>query len=122
MQAEFIRGNPLMPEYTPGADHTAGDVIVVGEVTRIAHRDLKTGILGALAAGGGEYRVGKATGGGTAIASGKLVYWDDTGNVVTETASTHKVFGVTTSAAADADAYILVQHLPIVVVEVEAEA
>jgi predicted RecA/RadA family phage recombinase len=115
MQAEYLRGSPLMVEYTPGADHDAGDVIVVGNVTRIAHRDLKDGILGALAAGGGEYRVPKEAGGGTAIADGKLVYWDDTNNRVTETASTHKVFGVTTSAAADADAYILVQHLPTII-------
>jgi predicted RecA/RadA family phage recombinase len=110
-EAEFVRGTPLMVDHTPGSNVVAGQVIVIGNVVRVAHRDIAANALGALAAGGGQYRVPKATGGGTAIADGKLVYWDDTNNVVTETAGANKKFGTTNGAGADADAFILVQHI-----------
>lgn len=109
-EAEFVRGTPLMVDYTPGSNVVAGQVVVIGNVVRIAHRDIAANALGALAAGGGQYRAPKATGADTAIADGKQLYWDDTNNVVTETSSGNKKIGVSNSAAANADGYILVQH------------
>lgn len=101
-----------MCDYTPsGADIAAGEVVVVGNVIQIAHLDIEDGVLGALAVGGGVYRVPKATGGGSAIAAGKRVYWDNTNNVATETASTHKILGYTVAAAADGDDEVDVYHL-----------
>jgi predicted RecA/RadA family phage recombinase len=110
MQAEYLTGNPVMAPYTPGADLDVGTVIVIGNVCRIAHAELKNAIKTDLACGGGVYRVAKATGGGTAIADGKQLYWDDTNNVVTETVGANKKFGVSVSAAADADGYLLAHH------------
>lgn len=110
MQAEYLYGSPAIAPYTPGSDLDAGTVVVVNNVCRITHADLKSGKVEAIACGGGIYRVAKATGGSTAIADGKQLYWDDTNNVVTETSSGNKKFGVSVSAAGDSDAYLLAHH------------
>lgn len=110
-QAIYRHGQPLMLDYTPGSAVTAGDVIVVGDQPRIAHSDIAASALGALAAGGGVYTVPKTAGGGTAIAAGKKVYWDDTNNVITETPSTHRLIGITVAASLDADTTQDIIHL-----------
>jgi len=109
-QATFRHGNPLMVDYTPGSAVDAGDVIVVGDEIRIAHVDIPANTLGALAAGGGVYRFAKAAGTSKAIAAGKRVYWDASGEVVTETASTHKIAGRTVAATGDDDTEVDVIH------------
>lgn len=111
-QAIYRHGQPLMVDYTPGSAVTAGDVIVVGDQPRIAHSDIAANVLGGLAAGGAVYTVPKTAGGGTAIAAGKKVYWDDTNNVITETPSTHKIIGVTVAASLDADTTQDIIHGP----------
>jgi len=112
MAATFRHGDPLMVDYTPGTAVVAGAVIVAGDETRIAHTDIAANALGALAAGGGVYRVPKTAGSSTAIAVGKRVYWVVATGVVTETASTHKIFGVTALAATDDDTTVDVIHRP----------
>lgn len=107
-QATFVSGNPVMADYTAGADITAGDVIVTGDSPRIAHSDIANGAKGSLACMGGVYKV-KAN---AAIAADKKVYWDDSNNEVTETASSHKVFGRTVQASTASDQYIEVLHDP----------
>ncbi|HYN64081.1 MAG TPA: DUF2190 family protein, partial [Candidatus Limnocylindrales bacterium] len=113
-QATLYHGSPLMTDYTPGGAVVAGDVIVIGDGVRIAHLDIAANILGALGAGFGVYTATKATGGGTAIADNKPVWWDDTNNRIaaTNSSGTHKFFGVTVKASLDADATQYVLHLP----------
>lgn len=111
-QAQYRHGHVTFVDHTPGADVAAGDVIVIGNCIRIAHSDIKSGVLGALAAGGGIYEVPKASGGGSAIANGASVFWDDTNNVITTTASTHKRLGIAVGASLDADTKQLIQHVP----------
>jgi predicted RecA/RadA family phage recombinase len=109
-QADFRHGHPTMEDYTPGSDVAAGDVIVVGDRPMIAHTAIASGRLGALAGGGGVYNCT----GDAAIAAGKRVWWNDSVNKVTETASTHKIFGFVaagSSCAADAGK-VLVVHRP----------
>jgi predicted RecA/RadA family phage recombinase len=107
MQAQFVGGCPIMVDYTPGADVAAGDVIVTSDTPRIAHLDIASGVLGALAATGGLYQ---CVGDG-AIGADKTVYWDDTNNKVTET-NTNKKFGVTVTACTGDGAACIVRHEP----------
>ncbi len=95
-------------DYTPAADVAAGDVIVQGELVGVAKLDIKANTLGALAVAG-VFDFAKATGGGTAITAGANVYWDDTNNVVTTTATGNKLIGKCVKAAADADATVRVR-------------
>jgi len=60
------------------------------------------GALGSLAVAG-VFDFATATGGGTAITAGANVYWDDTNNVATTTATGNKLIGKCVTAAADAE-------------------
>lgn len=96
-QAEFVTGEALQTmEYTPVGAVPAGDVVILGDIVGIAVRPIEAGRLGTLVIHGGNWRVT----GDAAIAQGIVVYWNDTTNKITATASTHKKFGLTTSACA----------------------
>jgi predicted RecA/RadA family phage recombinase len=95
-QATFHHGNPVMEDYTPVSAVAAGDVVVVGDRPCIAHTAIAANRLGALATGGGVYKVT----GDAEIAAGKKVYWNDSANKVTETSTSNKVFGYTTTDSA----------------------
>lgn len=111
-QAQFWQGSPLMVDHTPSGAVAAGDVVVIASVPHIAHRDIPANRKGALAQRGGVYKVAKATGGGTAIAAGKPVWFKDSDNTLTETATSNTHFGETVAAAADGDAYVYATHEP----------
>ena len=102
--ARFIHdGNSI--DHTPGADVSAGDVVVQGDLIGIA-----AGTLGALAVTG-VFDVSKATGADTAIAAGAKVYWDAGNGVATtdENAGANKYLGKTVAAAGDDDATVRVR-------------
>lgn len=110
MDAQFVSGNPLMVDHTPGADVAAGDVVVTGDTTRIAHLDIPANTLGALAAGGGVYKVTADA----LIAADKNVFWVAATAKVSESAAAgaNKPFGYTVEASgADGD-LIEVIHNP----------
>lgn len=113
-QATLVHGAPVMVDYTPGSAVTAGDVIVAEDAVFVAHNSIAASALGAVAAGGGVYQLSKATTSGSAIAFGDTVYWDDSNNQGTATASSHKKFGicVTDGGAGDSDSTVLVLHRP----------
>jgi predicted RecA/RadA family phage recombinase len=110
MMATFRHGDPLMADYTPsGADVSAGDVVVLGAKTpAVCHRDIVDGELGALAMGGGVYRMTADA----AITAGEAVYWDATNEKVTETASGNTLFGIAVTTSAADDDPIDVKHQP----------
>ena len=89
-------------DYTPGADVSAGDVIVQNELVGVAKRDIPANTLGALSAAG-VFDFPKATGVGTAIDEGLDVYWDEGGTVATTdpAAGTNKKIGRSVAAADD---------------------
>ena len=62
-------------DYTPGADVTAGDVVVQNDLVGVAKLDIASGVLGALSVTG-VFDLPKTAGVGEAIAAGKKVYWD----------------------------------------------
>lgn len=102
-------------DYTPGADVSAGDVVVQGDLIGIAKLDIAADTLGALAVTG-VFDVPKATGGGSAITAGAKVYWNaDDGIATTDEddggnpATVYPYVGKTILAAADGDATVRVR-------------
>lgn len=109
-EATFYHGNVLTVDHTPGSAVTGGDVILAGTVPFIAHLDIAANVKGAVAAGGGVYKVtvDGAMGGGVEI------FWNNTTKKVTTTASGNAHFGYTTpdtSASADGDSIYAI-HQP----------
>lgn len=105
--ARFIHdGNSI--DYTPGANVSAGDVVVQNDLVGIAKVDIGAGKLGALAVTG-VFDVPKATGAGTAIAAGAKVYWNAVASQATTTATGNKYLGKTVRDASDDDALVRVR-------------
>ena len=106
--AVFHHGDPVMVDYTPGADVAQGDVVVIGSVARVTHVPLPANRLGAVADGGAVYLVAADA----AISAGKKVYWNAAAGQVTETAGANVVFGRTVGASTVAGQVIAVRHAP----------
>ena len=106
MSAKYIQTGDAV-DYTPGANVSAGDVVVQGDLVGVAKLDILTGKLGALALTG-LFDFPKATGTGTAIAAGARCYWDAAEGVAKDDAETgaNKLVGKAVKAAADADATV----------------
>ena len=97
-------------DYTPGADVSAGAVVVQNDLVGIAKLDIASGILGALAVTG-VFDVPKTAGVGEAIATGAKVYWDVADSVAKEDAEAgaNKYIGKTVAAAGDDDTTVRVR-------------
>jgi len=106
-QATFVQEGGAV-DYTPGSAVAIGDVIVQGELVGVARGPIAANALGSLAVDG-VFDFAKATSGGSAITAGANVYWDDTNNVATTTASGNKLIGKSVRAAADADATVRIR-------------
>lgn len=104
-QAVFVQEGAAI-DYTPGADVAAGDVIVQGDLVGVARFDIKSGVLGALAVTG-VFDFAKAT--NVAYTVGTILYWDDTNNIVTTTATGNKQIGKVVRAAATTDPTVRVR-------------
>ena len=107
--AQFIHdGNNI--DYTPGADVSAGDVVVQSDLVGIAKLDIASGTLGALSVTG-VFDLPKTAGVGEAIAAGAKVYWD-VADAVAKTDSesgANAYLGKTVAAAGDTDATVRVR-------------
>jgi len=77
--------------YTPGVAVDAGDVVVQGELVGVANQDIAANVLGALSIKG-VYEMDSITG---SYSAGDKVYWDDTNNRTTTTATGNTVCGLT---------------------------
>jgi predicted RecA/RadA family phage recombinase len=104
-QAQFIYDGDAI-DYTPGANVSAGDVVVQGDLVGVAKRDMVASELGALAVTG-VFDFAKSA--GVAFTVGQILYWDDTNNVVTTTATGNKQIGKVVRAAASADTLVRVR-------------
>jgi len=105
----FVQEGNLI-DYTPGAAVAAGDVVVQGDLVGVANIDIPANTLGALAVVG-VFDLPKASGVGTAIAVGSIVYWDATAQQATTSsgAGANKELGKTVAAAGDNDATVRVR-------------
>ena len=104
-QAGFVHEGKFI-DHTAAVALAAGDVVVQGELVGVAVRALAIGELGALAVEG-VFDFAKNT--GVAYAVGVILYWDDTNNVVTTTASGNKAIGKAVRAAATGDTTVRVR-------------
>lgn len=93
-------------DYTPTVAVAAGDVIVLGDLVGVAGRPLATNEPGALAVTG-VFDFAKAT--NVAYTVGTILYWDDTNNIVTTTATGNKQLGKSVRAAATTDPTVRVR-------------
>ena len=98
-QATFIADGKYI-DHTPAGALASGDVVVQGDLVGVVLRPLAAGELGALAVDG-VFDFAKNT--GVAFTVGTILYWDDTNNVVTSTATGNKQIGKVVKAAASAD-------------------
>ena len=107
--AQFVHDGKSI-DYTPSTDVTAGDVVVQEDLVGVAKLDIASGALGALAVDG-VFDFPKATGGGSAIAAGALVYWDvaDSEAKTDDESGANKLIGKTIAAAGDDDATVRVR-------------
>lgn len=106
--ATFRHGNPTMVDHTPSSDVSAGDVVVINDSIRIAHRDIEANELGALADGGGVYDIAKDS--ATTGDDGDLIYWDAADGEV-NTDSANPLIGKLVGAAVDGQTTCRVHHL-----------
>ena len=106
-QAVFIQEGASI-DHTPAADVAAGEVVVQGDLVGVAKQPIPANQLGALAVQG-VFDVAKATGAGTALATGTTAYWDDAAKVATATAAGNKLLGKVVKAAGDDDAVVRVR-------------
>lgn len=97
-------------DYTPGAAVAAGDVIVQNDLIGIARLDIAASELGALAVEG-VFDFPKATGVGTAIGAGEIVYWDvaDLEAKTDSETGANKQLGKVVTAAGDNDTTVRVR-------------
>ena len=93
-------------DYTPGANVAAGDVVVQGDLVGVAKLDILAGKLGALAVEG-VFEFPKEF--GEAHPAGQTLYWDDSNDVVTVTATGNKFIGKVVRAAAASDLTVCVR-------------
>ena len=98
-QATYVHGGCAV-DYTPGAAVATGDVVVQGDLVGVVKRPLAANELGAVEVAG-VFDFAKNT--GVAFTVGTILYWDDTNNVVTSTATGNKQIGKVVRAAASAD-------------------
>lgn len=122
--AQFIKGNPQYGDYTPGADVSAGDVVVRGDTLLICTGGVKTngagtgissGREGAMAVRGGWFQVIAAM----AIGKGKMIYWDAAAGKVTLNSKGNLRFGYNGDVAAAADGDVIVAEFNPAIVSVD---
>uniref|UniRef100_A0A7C4LIJ9 DUF2190 family protein n=1 Tax=Schlesneria paludicola TaxID=360056 RepID=A0A7C4LIJ9_9PLAN len=104
-QATFVQDGCAI-DYTPGSAVTAGDVVVQGDLIGIAQGDIAANKPGALVVEG-VFDFAKAT--NVAYTVGTVLYWDDTNNIVTATATGNKQVGKVVRAAATTDPTVRVR-------------
>ena len=104
-QATYVHGGCAV-DYTPGAAVAAGDVVVQGDLVGVVKRPIAANELGAVEVAG-VFDFAKNT--GVAYSVGTILYWDDTNNVVTTTATGNKQIGKSVRAAASADTTVRVR-------------
>lgn len=109
LEAKYVQEGGAI-DYTPTADVAAGQVVVQGDLVGVTRTPIAANAGGSLAVTG-VFEFAKATGGGTALAVGTKVYWDDAENVAKadDESGANKYVGKVIAAAADADATVRVR-------------
>ena len=114
-QVTYRHGEPTMIDYTPSADVSAGDVVLLGNTTGltcgVVHVDTANAVQGAISAGGGVYDAINLNN----AADYAKVWWDDSANKVTTTSTNNALFGfVVDNGGGGANSTCRVLHKPYV--------
>lgn len=114
-QVTYRHGEPVMIDYTPGANVSAGDVVDLGNTTGltcgVVHVDIANGVQGAIAAGGGVYDGVNLNN----AANYAKVYWDTATEKFTTTSTNNALFGfVVDNGGGGANTTCRVLHKPYV--------
>lgn len=104
-QATYVQDGDAI-DYTPGSAVATGDVVVQGDLVGVVKRPLAANEAGAIEVEG-VFDFSKAT--NVAYTVGTILYWDDTNNLVTTTATGNKQIGKVVRAAATADTTVRVR-------------
>ncbi len=107
----FRSGEFRTVNHTPSSAVAAGEVVVIGDVPFVAHHDIAANAPGALAARGGVYRGSVAA---AVAGEGVSLYWDDTNNEYTATASGNTHFGHSAGASIEGDTLVDAVHAPLI--------
>lgn len=107
--ATFVQEGSTI-DHTPGSDLAAGAVVVQGSLIGITRTPIPASTAGSLALTG-VFELPKATGVGSAIDAGTVVYWDEAEQVAKadDESGANKALGKTIADAADADATVRVR-------------
>ena len=109
--ADYVQYGDVI-EFTPSSALTAGQPVLVGtSLLTIATQPIAANAAGSVATEG-VFSIAKATGNGTAINAGTVLYWDNTNSVVTSnsTGTIRCGFAVSTAANAAATITLLLNH------------
>lgn len=104
-QATFVQDGDSI-DYTPGGALAAGDVVVQGDLVGVTKRPLAAGELGSLSVDG-VFDFAKNT--GVSFTVGQILYWDDTANQATATATGNKQIGKCVKAAGTNDTTVRIR-------------
>ena len=109
MGANFVHDGDAI-DYTPSADVASGAVVVQENLVGVAKLDITANTLGALQVCG-VFDFPKEVAGGSAIAAGVTLYWDEAGQVVTtsDLGGANKLIGKSIAAAGDDDMAVRVR-------------
>lgn len=107
----FKNGKVIVESYTAGSAVTAGDVVLVAGVPRIASADIAASAVGSLNVFGGLYSGPKAASDG-GWSEGQDLYWDVANHVLTRTAGGNSHIGQATADAATSDTTAEFFHNP----------
>ena len=106
-QAIFVhRGESV--DYSSVSTVNAGAVVVQGDLVGVAIRTIPANMPGSLMVEG-VFDFAKATGAGTALAVGTIVYWDAANGRATSVATGNKLLGKVVMAASDSDPRVRVR-------------
>jgi predicted RecA/RadA family phage recombinase len=106
----FVKGEYATTELTAGADLALGDIVIKEEKAYIVHpHPIANGAVGTVVSRGGRWRFAADGGsGGEVIAQGTKLYWDDSNDVATATATSNVHIGYADEDKAETDTTILV--------------
>lgn len=103
-EATLYQGDPDVIDYTPGADISAGEVVIAGNIAGVAMEDIANGELGSIRVSG-VFDVAKTA--TVTFSVGAPVYFDESANTAGSTA-TDALIGYAVKAALANDATVRV--------------
>lgn len=109
-QAQLVSGDPETIPYTHSGAVSAGDILVVNDLTLIAQHDYAANEKGEWGINGGVYEILKDGSSGPTFSFGDWLYWDDSNNEAVASATSNAILGPAVAGAGASDATVRVLH------------